>query len=140
MGHMIEEIALERGHEIVCVIDRCAVGPSQSDCKTATAVRPAKSLKDRFAVRPLAMLVVRFVLIMLIFDLKRAAFGLSLYGMPRLRIGDRRPDRPLSYLTEFECKITTKNGDDQIIASVTRITLRKAPDHSPRSRLNPALR
>ena len=45
MGHMIEEIALERGHEIVCVIDRCAVGPSQSDCKTATAVRPASPVR-----------------------------------------------------------------------------------------------
>ena len=45
MGHMIEEVALQRGHEIVCVIDRCAVGPSQSDCKTATAVRPASPVR-----------------------------------------------------------------------------------------------
>ena len=45
MGHMIEEVALERGHEITCVIDRCAVGPSQSDCKTATAVRPASPVR-----------------------------------------------------------------------------------------------
>ena len=45
MGHMIEEVALSRGHEITCVIDRCAVGPSQSDCKTATAVRPASPVR-----------------------------------------------------------------------------------------------
>ena len=38
---MIEEVALSRGHEITCVIDRVAVGPSQSDCKTANAVGPA---------------------------------------------------------------------------------------------------
>ena len=45
MGHMIEEVARSRGHEITCVIDRCAVGPSQSDCKTATAVRPASPVR-----------------------------------------------------------------------------------------------
>lgn len=45
MGHMIEEVARSRGHEIVCVIDRCAVGPSQSDCKTATAVGPASPVR-----------------------------------------------------------------------------------------------
>ena len=41
MGHMIEEVALSRGHQITCVIDRFAVRPSQSDCKTANAVGPA---------------------------------------------------------------------------------------------------
>ena len=45
MGHMIEEVARSRGHQITCVIDRCAVGPSQSDCKTATAVRPASPVR-----------------------------------------------------------------------------------------------
>ena len=45
MGHMIEEVALERGHEITCVIDRIAVGPSQSDCKTANAVGPASLVR-----------------------------------------------------------------------------------------------
>ena len=47
MGHMIEEVALSRGHEITCVIDRCAVGPGTepSDCKTATAVRPASPVR-----------------------------------------------------------------------------------------------
>lgn len=45
MGHMIEEVALERGHEITCVIDRIAVGPSQSDCKTANAVGPASPVR-----------------------------------------------------------------------------------------------
>ena len=45
MGHMIEEVALERGHEITCVIDRCAVGSSQSDCKTANAVGPASPVR-----------------------------------------------------------------------------------------------
>lgn len=45
MGHMIEEVALSRGHEITCVIDRCAVGPSQSDCKTANAVGPASPVR-----------------------------------------------------------------------------------------------
>ena len=28
MGHMIEEVARSRGHQITCVIDRCAVGPA----------------------------------------------------------------------------------------------------------------
>lgn len=42
---MIEEVALSRGHEITCVIDRVAVGPSQSDCKTANAVRPASPVR-----------------------------------------------------------------------------------------------
>ena len=47
MGHMIEEVARSRGHEITCVIDRCAVGPGTepSDCKTATAVRPASPVR-----------------------------------------------------------------------------------------------
>ena len=45
MGHMIEEVALSRGHEITCVIDRIAVGPSQSDCKTANAVGPASPVR-----------------------------------------------------------------------------------------------
>lgn len=45
MGHMIEEVALSRGHEITCVIDRVAVGPSQSDCKTANAVGPASPVR-----------------------------------------------------------------------------------------------
>ena len=45
MGHMIEEVARSRGHQITCVIDRCAVGPSQSDCKTATAVGPASPVR-----------------------------------------------------------------------------------------------
>ena len=45
MGHMIEEVALSRGHEIVCVIDRFAVRPSQSDCKTANAVGPATPVR-----------------------------------------------------------------------------------------------
>ena len=45
MGHMIEEVALSRGHQITCVIDRCAVGPSQSDCKTANAVGPATPVR-----------------------------------------------------------------------------------------------
>lgn len=45
MGHMIEEVALSRGHEITCVIDRCAVGSSQSDCKTANAVGPASPVR-----------------------------------------------------------------------------------------------
>ncbi len=45
MGHMIEEVALKRGHEITCVIDRIAVGPSQSDCKTANAVGPASPVR-----------------------------------------------------------------------------------------------
>ena len=45
MGHMIEEVARNRGHEITCVIDRCAVGPSQSDCKTANAVGPATPVR-----------------------------------------------------------------------------------------------
>ena len=45
MGHMIEEVALSRGHQITCVIDRCAVGPSQSDCKTANAVGPASPVR-----------------------------------------------------------------------------------------------
>ena len=45
MGHMIEEVALERGHEITCVIDRITVGPSQSDCKTAHAVGPASPVR-----------------------------------------------------------------------------------------------
>ena len=42
---MIEEVALSRGHEITCVIDRVAVGPSQSDCKTANAVGPASPVR-----------------------------------------------------------------------------------------------
>ncbi len=45
MGHMIEEVALSRGHEITCVIDRFAVRPSQSDCKTANAVGPATPVR-----------------------------------------------------------------------------------------------
>lgn len=45
MGHMIEEVALRRGHEIVCLIDRYAIGSSQSDCKTANAVRPASPVR-----------------------------------------------------------------------------------------------
>ena len=45
MGHMIEEVARSRGHQITCVIDRCAVGPSQSDCKTANAVGPATPVR-----------------------------------------------------------------------------------------------
>ena len=45
MGHMIEEVALSRGHEITCVIDRCAVGSAQSDCKTANAVGPASPVR-----------------------------------------------------------------------------------------------
>ena len=42
---MIEEVVLSRGHEITCVIDRVAVGPSQSDCKTANAVGPASPVR-----------------------------------------------------------------------------------------------
>ena len=45
MGHMIEEVALSRGHQITCVIDRFAVRPSQSDCKTANAVGPATPVR-----------------------------------------------------------------------------------------------
>ena len=45
MGHMIEEVALSRGHEITCVIDRFAVRPSQSDCKTANAVGQAAPVR-----------------------------------------------------------------------------------------------
>jgi 4-hydroxy-tetrahydrodipicolinate reductase len=45
MGHMIEEVALSRGHEITCVIDRIAVGSSRSDCKTAHAVGPASPVR-----------------------------------------------------------------------------------------------
>ena len=45
MGHMIEEVALSRGHHITCVIDRFAVRPSQSDCKTANAVGPATPVR-----------------------------------------------------------------------------------------------
>ncbi|MGN0226751.1 MAG: 4-hydroxy-tetrahydrodipicolinate reductase [Paludibacteraceae bacterium] len=45
MGHMIEEVALSRGHQITCVIDRFAVRPSQSDCKTANAVGPATPIR-----------------------------------------------------------------------------------------------
>ena len=45
MGHMIEEVARSRGHQITCVIDRCAVGSSQSDCKTANAVGPATPVR-----------------------------------------------------------------------------------------------
>lgn len=41
MGHMIEDVALQRGHEITCVIDRYPIESSQSDYKTATAARPA---------------------------------------------------------------------------------------------------
>lgn len=41
MGHMIEDVALQRGHEITCVIDRYPIESSQSDCRTATAARPA---------------------------------------------------------------------------------------------------
>lgn len=45
MGHMIEQIALERGHLITCVIDRYAIGSSPNDCKTANAVRPAAPVR-----------------------------------------------------------------------------------------------
>ncbi len=41
MGHMIEDVALQRGHEITCVIDRYPIESSQSDCRTAAAARPA---------------------------------------------------------------------------------------------------